>query len=61
MHVPVDETPFHDLNSLRLKACLHNEIFILKENFVNDLSGLHHQSFYPKLPFGGILKDKQNG
>jgi hypothetical protein len=60
MHAPVDETPFHDLNSLRLKARLHNENF-LKENFVNDLSGLHHQSFNPKLPFGGILKDKQNG
>jgi hypothetical protein len=37
MHAPVDETPFHDLNSLRLKARLHNENF-LKENFVNDLS-----------------------
>lgn len=60
MHVPVDETPFHDLNSLRLKARLYNENF-LKENFVNDLSGLHHQSFYSKLTFGGILKDKQNG
>jgi hypothetical protein len=40
---------------------LVNHENFLKENFVNDLSGLHHQSFNPKLPFGGILNDKQNG
>jgi hypothetical protein len=52
-----------------VKARLHDFVYVfdwnlLKENFVKSIPftpSQFGQSFYPKLPFGGKFKDKQNG